>query len=822
MAPWLVGSYPARFQIWLAYGATGIALLACAASAFSDPYSGYRENHSRAISGFLGFIGLFAVVVSLQLVVRQHPPLITTEWSQELRALAPTIGATESLPVSAASIAPAVTRFHLARLLLALGTALLGTVLFHGPRQRVWLYGTLATTAATMSIFGMAQRMSWNGQLFGTVPLRFGGQPFGAFVNRNNAAGFLLVGLAAAIGGIAVCWRSTGKEARRTGVVAFCAMAILTTTGIVFSQSRGGALAMICGLLAVGICLRRPNSRLLWSGIAGAIICGSVLIAWLGQGENLQARFSTLRDPASALGVRLQHWSDMCPAVYDRPLLGSGLGTYKYVNRPYQRRLASGWFWNADNEYFEILVETGIAGLAVAICGLGALAWALIQLRLEDQHRDLFLTGLFLMTALGLQSATDFGVTLLAVGIPALLLGSLVASAAASGRQVTPADPTGESESLRFRLLFPVALVVGAAAWEIRTAGASLAYREHLPPSLSRYDAIPAESVDAEIAEGLRLLQTTPEDGELHAVVAQLHVRRFQLVEAESLAATQVKLSPETAWNLVSIANLHRVSQLLPKSDLPALRAEANIATNLVVARNHFLKAVQSCDWLPDVHRQLAILSFLSPRVTSRDSYSLLLRSALLDAADPNRLLLNSQIAFQDNFDSIGELCCRRSLVVMPMSWKAVIRLLRTNMDDESIVRVLQDFPEFLVDFARIATDPSAVSGSVVKLNNLSNSALANRPRGWEHWLRSQAADLSGDRDVAIAELHTAVAENPNRIEWLLQLADWLIAGEDFVAAERLLKSANVQGAHELEIQKRLRSAIQGRLRQLGPSDETP
>jgi len=110
----------------------------------------------------------------------------------------------------------------------------------------------------------------------------------------------------------------------------------------------------------------------------------------------------------------------------------------------------------------------------------------------------------------------------------------------------------------------------------------------------------------------------------------------------------------------------------------------------------------------------------------------------------------------------------------------------------------------------------------VATLSSFSSSVLANRPLGWEHWLRAQAADLSGERTVAIAELRTAVGQNPDQIDWHLQLTDWLIAQEEFAEAETILKSVDAQGEYKSEIQRQLKSAIRGRLRQLGPSDQVP
>lgn len=77
---------------------------------------------------------------------------------------------------------------------LAAAAVTLGSVLFPTPGLRRSLYAAILANAVALAAFGIVQKLTWNGGLFWSVPLRFGGQPFASFVNRNNAAAYLSLG----------------------------------------------------------------------------------------------------------------------------------------------------------------------------------------------------------------------------------------------------------------------------------------------------------------------------------------------------------------------------------------------------------------------------------------------------------------------------------------------------------------------------------------------------------------------------------------------------------------------------------------------------
>jgi hypothetical protein len=115
----------------------------------------------------------------------------------------------EEIPVSegivgfernAISIYPLETRMHIATLSIALLAFFLSTQLFPNRRTQVWLFSALAITGLALSFFGLCQKLSRNGHLFWTGPEIINGKPFAAWVNRNNAAGYLNMTFAAALG----------------------------------------------------------------------------------------------------------------------------------------------------------------------------------------------------------------------------------------------------------------------------------------------------------------------------------------------------------------------------------------------------------------------------------------------------------------------------------------------------------------------------------------------------------------------------------------------------------------------------------------------
>jgi hypothetical protein len=83
---------------------------------------------------------------------------------------------------------------------LAVATFLLGAIVLADRMAFAVVGVVVALNGAALAFFGLVQQLTWNGQLFWSIPLTRGGAPFASYVNRNNAAGFLNMCLACAVG----------------------------------------------------------------------------------------------------------------------------------------------------------------------------------------------------------------------------------------------------------------------------------------------------------------------------------------------------------------------------------------------------------------------------------------------------------------------------------------------------------------------------------------------------------------------------------------------------------------------------------------------
>lgn len=123
----------------------------------------------------------------------------------------------------------------------------------------------------------------------------------------------------------------------------------------------------------------------------------------------------------NSLGVRLAFLSETIQVIKDRPLLGTGIGNFKYVYAHRFSEQAKTVIVNdPHNAYAYVAFELGLIGLAIYCVWLYQ-AWKLTgRLRLEDR---ILLRGIWLIFVL--MGFTDSGFALNAVGMSFILWFSL-------------------------------------------------------------------------------------------------------------------------------------------------------------------------------------------------------------------------------------------------------------------------------------------------------------------------------------------------------------------------------------------------------------
>jgi O-antigen ligase len=220
-----------------------------------------------------------------------------------------------------------------------------------------------------VSIFGILQHLTFNGKLYWFREMRFGGIPFGPYVNRNHFAGFAELVIPFSLVPLML-----GKVRRERWFIVGL-FAVVPIAALFFSASRGGivSFAIELGVITIWLALRRVAGRQLLSA-AAVLLVAFLMVSWLGVREALE-RFSSMQSLEVTHGKRTSMAADTWHIFLDHPLLGTGLGTLQDVFPPYETLYDGKVVNHAHNDYLEALAETGLAGGICCACFLGGLVF---------------------------------------------------------------------------------------------------------------------------------------------------------------------------------------------------------------------------------------------------------------------------------------------------------------------------------------------------------------------------------------------------------------------------------------------------------------
>ena len=184
----------------------------------------------------------------------------------------------------------------------------------------------------------------------------------GFFANSNHMATLLVISvplLAALIADL----RKRSRNARAASAVMLLAIAgiLVLLVGIFLNGSLAVLLLGLPVTVISATMLMPQGLRLRGPVIAVALV--SIVAMLAVYMTPLQDRL--LSSNATSFETRQTIWSDTIPAIRDNAALGSGVGSFQRVYRQYEDHSAvTRTFVNhAHNDYLEIALETGIAGI---------------------------------------------------------------------------------------------------------------------------------------------------------------------------------------------------------------------------------------------------------------------------------------------------------------------------------------------------------------------------------------------------------------------------------------------------------------------------
>jgi len=356
--------------------------------------------------------------------------------------------------------------------LVSLGTVALGVLSFWVARSVFNAGGStrlfcrvlafLGALAATLAVIQKA--IAPRAVLFVLVPDARSASPFGAFINRNHFAAWLLM-VAAPVAGYCIArmhihptrrgrWRESIGQIMSSGAV-FTTIAALIMIGVLLLTLSRSALAGLACAALVGWLLGRRRLRIERTsvpallGVVGGVLLMLVLFVDVdGWATRLEHSFTNNQVGFSRITI----WRESLPIIKDFWLTGTGAGTYSNAMTLYQQtRMWVGamqnWahFNNAHSFYIQVASE---GGLLLALPALATFV-AIIVLGLRAVRADkgeMFWVRIGAaagLAGLAVQSIWEVALVMPAnAALAGMLLGLLLYHREASrAEQMTPAPP---------------------------------------------------------------------------------------------------------------------------------------------------------------------------------------------------------------------------------------------------------------------------------------------------------------------------------------------------------------------------------------------
>jgi len=321
----------------------------------------------------------------------------------------------------AISIHPAATQYSWLVMIPCLAVFLAVRQLDRARMRRIAML--FAGVACLEAVLGVLQAGSSPGSAFHLGNPYGGNGATGTYINRNHFAGLIEMALPMLLALWAVEMlpvvthrgevlrehpRNADMKFAMRGL--FSVLTISLLLALLLSRSRAGISA---GMLVFGIAI----VTLVWKAatvqvkaVLAIVAAGALILAASVGLTPVLDRFAPDEVAANA-GGRWALTIDSLHAALALMPLGSGLGTFADVFRRYQGGAIIGFADHAHNDYAELLVELGIAGLAVIVLLGVAYAWrwrSVMRNKRSRRTRFLQIAAGLGMLALAIHGLFDF------------------------------------------------------------------------------------------------------------------------------------------------------------------------------------------------------------------------------------------------------------------------------------------------------------------------------------------------------------------------------------------------------------------------------
>jgi O-antigen ligase len=294
---------------------------------------------------------------------------------------------------------------------------------FKTPEQIERLLKAIVIIAAAVALLAIAQDIAGNGKIYWYIwsPRK---AVSGPFVNHSHFGQFMNLSIGAAAALVLLILHRVFNKRETTAATVFeyfdssrarelwllVAMISISAAAVFASLTRGGMLSMLIAM-SITVLLLSVRRTLRQHGWIVVIVALAALVCLLYTG------FDTVYERLATLGsldrypTRLAVLKDIQKPVRRFILFGTGLGSHAIIYPMFQSIYTALQFSHAENEYAQLLEETGLTGFGTMLVFASIVAVNFIRaVRNRETCISVAAYGLgFGLIAVLIHSITDFG-----------------------------------------------------------------------------------------------------------------------------------------------------------------------------------------------------------------------------------------------------------------------------------------------------------------------------------------------------------------------------------------------------------------------------
>ncbi len=742
------------------------------------------------------------------------------------------------------------TRHQVAMLVMAIVAYFLASQLLISDRIAWWAALLVLVNGSLYSLFGILQSLTWRGHFYWIGPSTSAGSPFAAYVNRNNAAGYLCICFAAGI--MLLAWRSRQlaesqrrdreppPRKRTANVIArmmpqinlsqldplaatLLALTAMVVAGIISSMSRGAMLATGVSLL-VGLGASMAVRRV-WqpAGMGAALVLGIGLVAWVGRLDMVSERFATLsQDETLMADGRVANWQESLRSVADFWRVGAGLGTYQDIYLLYQNRFSPVWFYHAENQFLQALVEGGVPALLALLAQIGWLGYLAVWLSRRGGVDYAFgIGGLTCLVGQVVAGSFDFGLY-----HPAnFLLMSAVCGSLAGRAAARQLQRTSRHSRIRYAWLSPAPVLGAVLLMGLLWAGQHLRGEVVCERVLDEVEVAvaPEQTSVPELESYVEKLKPVaseyPDHFDVQYLLGRTYLQLFRHRRLAELRGAEPNVPIDDLWEATSPTEIHRQiyawqnAEPADSESFRRLRTSPAVTQTLPAALDQFRRARLACPILPLPHLRLAQLAWVEDPVMQRENVYLAElpqiapsnTEVLIDVGElfwnagrSDRAISAWKQAMELTETAVPEVFrVVRNLVptdvvlneILPPSPRLLIAIAETRRDGDSwrallFERASEICSARLADYESkkmLERNAEATDSDDLDLPVIVEPVIETDPEtdpAYLNYYLARIAQLSGDRDTALKHYGAAVSMRRREFEWRLAYASLLLEAE--------------------------------------------